>query len=1263
MKNNYLKKIILQAGLAGMIILLFLLVGIPNAIADIYEPEGLNMPGGWNGWTNPPTNNLALASYTQVPNGRVTKIATGTPGTPRWQTIFSVAASGGDIVGGSYPWLFTSGPSGNPWGNKWAGTTVVMNTLQSYSFNSGPDNQITVTNGKWYTMNWKDNGYANSQAIYMVTSAAPINISTVTVPLLAAVGVPVTVTVTLSASKSAEEIIYLRYTTDNWASSSLLTVAVSGTSGTAVIPGQPSGTTVKCYAFSSTVTGITANYDMYSIKINNNSGSYYSYPVGAPPISWANLASPPSASINPGSTVDVYGQAYIAGATGGTTPAPGVQAWIGYSTANTNPNTWTNWVSASYVGAAGSNDQYKAAIGIGLTPGTYYYSSRFQQNLDPYVYGGYSASGGGLWDGTTNVSGILTVNGAPPAVTTGTVTAITATSANVSGTVVSDGGSPVTARGICYSTSPDPTLADNFTVNGTGTGSFTATLSSLSGGTTYHARAYATNVHGTSYGSDVEFTTLYAVTFNVDMITANGFIPGTDSVFLAGSFPGATWNEPGTNPALKMAQVGSTLIYTLTLSLPSGSYEFKHFKNAGWGGGEWSGGTNRSVTVSGNTTLNNTWGGELNWANLQGPASGTILPSSNFEVYAQAYIPNGKTGVAGGAYGLACWIGYSGSNTDPSTWTNWVAAPYFGAAGGNDEFKAEIGTLITTAGTYYYASRFKLGNNSYVYGGYNSGFWDGTTNVSGVLSVVNGFVLAVTTESVSSVTSGSAVVTGNVLADGGNPVTSRGICWSTNPNPTLADNYTIDGSGLGLFSGSLTSLSSGTQYYARAYAINSTDTAYGSDLEFTTQYIVTFNVDMSTAQGFLPGSDLVYLAGSFPGSTWVQPGDDPTMLMSLTGGYVYSLQLALPAGTYAFKHFINAGWGGGEWTGGSNRSVTISSNITLNSIWGGEINWVNLQWPDAGTIDLGGAYDVYAQVYIPNGRTGVTGGAYGIQAWIGISSTNNNPETWTEWYPATYNGPAGDNDEYKTDLGSVILSTGTYYYASRFQAGDGPYVYGGYSATGGGYWDGTNNVSGVLTVNEAVKTLNLKLYLEGLYAGNNLMNQVKNELAEPVFGGTVVDTLTIELHNAANYGLIEYQVHGVELNTNGDINLSGSSGIPSVHNGDYYITIRHRNSILTTTVLPVSFAGSTISYDFSTGAGQAFGSNLQNMNGVYAIFGGDENQDQLVDSSDMIDADNDAAAFAVGYIPTDVNGDGLVDSSDMILIDNNSTAFVASVLP
>jgi hypothetical protein len=67
--------------------------------------------------------------------------------------------------------------------------------------------------------------------------------------------------------------------------------------------------------------------------------------------------------------------------------------------------------------------------------------------------------------------------------------------------------------------------------------------------------------------------------------------------------------------------------------------------------------------------------------------------------------------------------------------------------------------------------------------------------------------------------------------------------------------------------------------------------------------------------------------------------------------------------------------------------------------------------------------------------------------------------------------------------------------------------------------------------------------------------------------------------------------------------------------------------------------------------------------GVAVFYAGDENQDCGIDSSDMIDIDNENAAFASGYLVTDINGDGNIDSSDMIIVDNNNAAFVGCVLP
>jgi uncharacterized protein (TIGR02145 family) len=90
-------------------------------------------------------------------------------------------------------------------------------------------------------------------------------------------------------------------------------------------------------------------------------------------------------------------------------------------------------------------------------------------------------------------------------ISTSAVTSITQTTAVSGGTISYQGASAITARGVCWSTSPNPTIANSTTSNGTGIGTFTSNLTGLVAGTTYYARAYATNGSGTSYGNQVSF--------------------------------------------------------------------------------------------------------------------------------------------------------------------------------------------------------------------------------------------------------------------------------------------------------------------------------------------------------------------------------------------------------------------------------------------------------------------------------------------------------------------------------------------------------------------------------------------------------------------------------------------------------------------------------------------------------------------------------------------------------------------------------------
>jgi len=110
-------------------------------------------------------------------------------------------------------------------------------------------------------------------------------------------------------------------------------------------------------------------------------------------------------------------------------------------------------------------------------------------------------------DGTVHGSDVTFSPGAA-SVTTSAITGVTMTTATSGGNVTTDGGSAVTARGVCWGVSSNPVVTGNHTADGSGTGSFVSNITGLSSNTTYHVRAYATNGAGTFYGEELTFTTL-----------------------------------------------------------------------------------------------------------------------------------------------------------------------------------------------------------------------------------------------------------------------------------------------------------------------------------------------------------------------------------------------------------------------------------------------------------------------------------------------------------------------------------------------------------------------------------------------------------------------------------------------------------------------------------------------------------------------------------------------------------------------------------
>ena len=197
-----------------------------------------------------------------------------------------------------------------------------------------------------------------------------------------------------------------------------------------------------------------------------------------------------------------------------------------------------------------------------------------------------------------------------------------------------------------------------------------------------------------------------------------------------------------------------------------------------------------------------------------------------------------------------------------------------------------------------------------------------------------------------------------------------------------------------------------------------------------------------------------------------------------------------------------------------------------------------------------------------------------------------------------------------------------------------------------------------VTVN-LLRTLNLSLFLEGLYKGANSMKKAQNGISDQ-FQADTADVITVEIHNPPPFSEPPvFIANKVKLDTTG----KASFILPCSYDGSYYVTIKHRNSVGTTTALPLDFSGATVNYSFDTPS-KAYSSNLSVFSdNVAAIFAGDENQDTIIDATDINDIYNLVILFPSGYIDEDVNGDGIVDGTDLNITNNNNEAFVRSWAP
>jgi hypothetical protein len=435
-----------------------------------------------------------------------------------------------------------------------------------------------------------------------------------------------------------------------------------------------------------------------------------------------------------------------------------------------------------------------------------YAATYFVNSSTPYSSGATRTAG----QFTSRIRAIMDFGPAPIVVPTiiqtDPVTSITATGGTSGGSIAGNGGGAITAKGVCWSISANPTTANSKTIDGTGNTAFTSLMTGMTTGTTYHVRSYATNSAGTAYGNDVTFVPV-APGFPIVSTTALSGQTGT------GAASGGTIVSNGGSTILANGVCWSTTTGpTIASSKTTDAIGNPSFASAITG---LTAGTTYYIRAYATNVTGTSYGNELTYM----PISTATLTTTAITNLASTSVTTGgniasENGSAVTVRGV-CW-----STTSPAT----VGVGNFSNDGtGPGAFVSSIGGL--TPGLLYYVRAYATNGAGTSYGNEVS-----FTTVPLALATV-------TTTAITNLMGTAATTGGNVTADGGNAVTSRGVCYDITANPDITSITTITiydvGSGLGTYVSNLTGLTNGQLYHVRAFATNAIGTSYGADISFT----------------------------------------------------------------------------------------------------------------------------------------------------------------------------------------------------------------------------------------------------------------------------------------------------------------------------------------------------------------------------------------------------------------------------------------------
>lgn len=526
--------------------------------------------------------------------------------------------------------------------------------------------------------------------------------------------------------------------------------------------------------FSSAITGLTSGVTYYVRAYATNSvGTKYG----------------PEISVNTAQAVATLASTTSASSIGATTATSGGNiTYNGGATVTVSGLVWSTsanpTTSDSKTTDGTTNGIFTSNI-TGLTPGTLYYVRSYATNSVGTSYGAQTS--------------FTTLNTASISATT-SATSITSTSATSGGTITTDGGAAVSARGIVWGTSTGSSTISVTT--GSGTGTFVSNLTGLSPATTYYVRSFATNSVGTVYGTETSFTTIAVE-------------PTVQATVLIASITGSSATSGGTITSNGGATVTTSGVVWSTTSTPTIALSTKTTNGAAIGTYTSSltglaPATLYYVRAYATNSIGTAYGPERSFTTLaiaptiSGTSSATSITSSTATAGGTITTDGGASVTSRGlVYGTS-----SGASTFSVT-TGTGAGTYTSSLTG-----------LSPATTYFVRS-FATNSVGTVYG----------TETSFTTIAI---APTLTTTAASSITKYAASAGGTITSNGGSAITASGICWSTTATPTTANSKTTDGTTSGTFTSSITGLTAGTVYYVRAYATNAIGTSYGAAQSFTT---------------------------------------------------------------------------------------------------------------------------------------------------------------------------------------------------------------------------------------------------------------------------------------------------------------------------------------------------------------------------------------------------------------------------------------------